>query len=196
MAFGITNSIDFPARYISTTSRIIYTLYNKLMERNCSCLIDWNHGPRWTLEIKQGTFIRIEQEAGCSEQKGCSSFVTCPLFPLFSLSGLCWRSLSEWRHVRGPCWQIRMLLQGGLHRENMPGWHRCLQHSCLKCVTLLQRSHLCRWRGIELYLSVSWSLLETLNSTHIKKDLIRWQARVFFWNFPFIAPLLLQINHC
>lgn len=105
-----------------------------------------------------GRFTHCDQEAGCWKRKGCS-FMDRPSFLLLSFSGLCWRSMSARRHVRGPRWQIRVLLQGWLHGENMPGWHRCLQR--LKRLPLLQRSHLRWWRGIQLHVSVSRSPLET-----------------------------------
>lgn len=122
-----------------------------------------------------GRFTHCDQEAGCWNQKGCSSFMEQISSLLFSFSGLCWRSLSERRHVRGPHWQIRVLLQGWLHRENMPGWHRCLQHCFLKWLPLLQRSHLRWWWGIQLHVSVSRPPLETLEKncdSLINTDLI------------------------
>lgn len=108
-----------------------------------------------------GRFIYCDQEAGCWKQKGCSFMDQSSFLPV-SFSGVCWRSLSERRHMCGPHWQIRVLLHGWLHRENMPGWHRCLQHRCLKWLTVLQRSHLRWWWGIQLHMSVSRSPLETL----------------------------------
>lgn len=69
-------------------------------------------------------------------------------------TGMRLRPLLERRLLRGSHWQIRLLLQGWLRRENLRGRYWRMQRRGSKRLAVLQRRHVCRRWRVKLHVQV------------------------------------------